>query len=100
MPEFAVAVLRCRSPGMHLTLALYMVAAGQTIPAGEAYDPAAAVAAICRKYAAAQHALPYETMYVQCMYARGYVVPGFSPSPASPGYQGELPGPGAIGGGH
>jgi len=81
-----------------------MVALAQTIPAakvaGEVYDPAAAVAAICRGYAAAQHALPYDTMYAQCMYARGYVVPGFSPSPDSSGYQGELPGPGAIGGGH
>jgi hypothetical protein len=83
-----------------------MVVLAQTIPAAKApaevYDPAAAVAAICRGYAAAQHALPYETMYAQCMYARGYVVPGFSPSPDpdSPGYQGELPGPGAIGGGH
>ena len=63
-------------------------------------DYAAVVQRICQGYAAAQHALPYETMYAQCMYARGYVVPGFSPSPASPGYQGELPGPGAIGGGH
>jgi hypothetical protein len=61
--------------------------------------------AICRQYAAAQRSLPYAMlpyaiMYAQCMYARGYVVPGFSPSPDSPGYQGELPGPGAIGGGH
>jgi hypothetical protein len=39
-------------------------------------------------------------MYAQCMYARGYAVPGFSPSPDSLDYQGELPGPGAIGGGH
>jgi hypothetical protein len=81
-----------------------MVALLQTISAAEGaaevYDPAAEVAAICRGYAAAQHALPYATMYAQCMYARGYVVPGFSPSPNSPGYQGELPGPGAIGGGH
>ena len=87
-----------------MALAACMVALAQTIPAaegaGEVYDPAAAVAAICRGYAAAQHALPYATMYAQCMYARGYVVPGFSPSPDSPGYQGELPGPGAIGGGH
>ena len=87
-----------------LTLAIGAAAAGQTTPAaqaaGEVYDPAAVVASICRGYAAAQHALPYDTMYAQCMYARGYVVPGFSPSPASPGYQGELPGPGAIGGGH
>ncbi len=81
-----------------------MVALVQTIPvaevAGEVYDPAAVVAAICRGYAAAQHALPYDRMYAQCMYARGYVVAGFSSSPDSPGYQGELPGPGAIGGGH
>ena len=68
--------------------------------AGETYDRAATVAVVCRGCAAAQHALPYDTMYAQCMYARGYVVPGFSPSPDSPGYQGELPGPGAIGGGH
>jgi hypothetical protein len=33
------------------------------------------------------------------MYARGYRVPGFSPSPDSPGYQGELPGPAAHNGG-
>jgi hypothetical protein len=87
-----------------VALAVCLVALVQTISAadgtGEVYDPAAAVAAICRGYAAAQHALPYDIMYAQCMYARGYVVPGFSPSPNSPGYQGELPGPGAIGGGH
>ena len=89
---------------MYPMLAIGMAVAGLTIlaaeGAGESYDPAAATAAICRGYAAAQHALPYDTMYAQCMYARGYVVPGFSPSPDSPGYQGELPGPGAIGGGH
>ena len=87
-----------------MALAVCLVALTQTIPAaegaGEGYNPVAAVAAICRGYAAAQHALPYDTMYAQCMYARGYVVPGFSPSPDSPGYQGELSGPGAIGGGH
>jgi hypothetical protein len=87
-----------------LALAITVVVVGQTIAAaeaaGEVYDHAATVAAICRGYAAAQHALLYDTMYAQCMYARGYVVPGFSPSPDSPGYQGELPGPGAIGGGH
>ena len=87
-----------------LTLAIATASAGQTTPeaqkAGEVYDRGAVVASICRGYAAAQHALPYDTMYAQCMYARGYVVPGFSPSPDSPGYQGELPGPGAIGGGH
>lgn|SRR5207247_896907 len=96
-------IMQRRSPATRLALAICMVA-GQTIPAAQAvserYDPAAATAAICRGYAAAQRGLPYDTMYAQCMYARGYLVPGFSPSPNSPGYQGELPGPGAIGGGH
>ena len=54
---------------------------------------------LCRQYAAAQRGMPYDTMYAQCMYARGYRVPGFSPSPDSPGYQGELPGPAAHNGG-
>jgi len=97
-------MLQLSAPVPRLALAIWTVVAGQTISAaegtGEVYDRAAAVAAICRGYAAAQHALPYDTMYAQCMYARGYVVPGFSPSPDSSGYQGELPGPGAIGGGH
>jgi hypothetical protein len=105
MPEFAEqAVCSAARRQPRLALATWIVVAGQIIPAakgtGEVYNPASAVAAICRGYAAAQHALPYDTMYAQCMYARGYVVPGFSPSPDSPGYQGELPGPGAIGGGH
>lgn len=95
---------RQRSRATRLALAICVVCAGETIPgaegAAERYDAAAATSAICRGYAAAQQALPYDTMYAQCMYARGYVVPGFSPSPNSPGYQGELPGPGAIGGGH
>ena len=68
--------------------------------AGQNYDPAAVTSALCRGYAAAQRALPYDTMYAQCMYPGGYIVPGFTPSPNSPGYQGELPGPDAIGGGH
>ena len=98
-----------RIPGAPLraipfALAIGIIGAGLTISAakaaGESYDPAAVTSALCRGYAAAQHALPYDTMYAQCMYARGYIVPGFSPSPNSPGYQGELPGPGAIGGGH
>ena len=63
------------------------------------YNYSAIVQQICQQYAAAQHALPYDTMYAQCMYARGYRVPGFSPSPDSPGYQGELPGPAAHNGG-
>jgi hypothetical protein len=44
-------------------------------------DYTTVVQQICRGYAAAQHALPYDTMYAQCMYARGYPMPGFSPSP-------------------
>jgi hypothetical protein len=95
---------RRTSPATRLVLAIAMVVAGKAIQAaegaGEVYDRAATIAAVCRGYAAAQHALPYDTMYAQCMYARGYVVPGFAPSTNSPGYQGELPGPGAIGGGH
>jgi hypothetical protein len=63
------------------------------------YNRAAQTQAICREYAAAQKAMPYDTMYAQCMYARGYRVPGFSPSPNSPGYQGELPGPALHNGG-
>jgi hypothetical protein len=63
------------------------------------YDRAAVNQAICRQYAAAQRGMPYDTMYAQCMYARGYRVPGFSRSPNSPGYQGELPGPAAHNGG-
>jgi hypothetical protein len=34
------------------------------------YDHAALIQAICRQYAAAQKAMPYDTMYAQCMYAR------------------------------
>ena len=63
------------------------------------YDRAALTQAICRQYAAAQKAMLYDTMYAQCVYARGYRVPGFSPSPDSRGYQGELPGPAAHNGG-
>ena len=73
-------------------------ASGQTNP-GATYDPAAVVQAICRQYAAAQTGMPVDTVYAQCMYARGYRLPGFSPSPDSPGYQGELPGPAAHNGG-
>jgi hypothetical protein len=104
LPGGVIGLERRKFGAFRLALAIAMVVAGRTIPtaeaAGEVYDRAATVAAICRGYASAQHALPYDTMYAQCMYARGYVVPGFSPSPDSPGYQGELPGPGAIGGGH
>jgi hypothetical protein len=64
------------------------------------YDYAAVVQEICRQYAAAQTALPYDTMYAQCMFARGIRVPGFTPSPDSPGYQGELPGAATHNGGY
>jgi hypothetical protein len=67
-------------------------ASAQTGP-GVGYDRAALTQAICRGYAAAQKAMPYDTMYAQCMYGRSYRVPGFSSSPNSPGYHGELPGP-------
>jgi hypothetical protein len=67
-------------------------ASAQTSP-GIGYDRAALTEAICRQYAAAQKAMPSDTMYAQCMYARGYRVPGFSPLPNSPGYQGDLQGP-------
>jgi hypothetical protein len=67
--------------------------------AAQRYDPAAVTQAICRQYAAAQHAFRYDTMYAQCMYARGYVVPGLSPSPESPGYPGVLTGPAPVRGG-
>ena len=73
-------------------------ASAQTAP-NFGYDHSALTQAICRQYAAEQKAMPYDTMYAQCMYARGYRVPGFSPSPDSPGYQGELPGPAAHNGG-
>jgi hypothetical protein len=63
------------------------------------YDPAALTQAIRRQYAATQRGMPYDTMYAQCMCARGYRVPGFSPSLNSPGYQGELPGPAVHNGG-
>jgi len=52
----------------------------QTAP-GLGYDRAALTEAICRQYAAAQRTMPYDTMYAQCMYARGYRVPGFSSTP-------------------
>jgi hypothetical protein len=73
-------------------------ASAQTGP-GVGYDRASLTQAICRQYAAAQSGMPYDTMYAQCMFARGYRVPGFQPSPDSPGYQGELPGPALHNGG-
>jgi hypothetical protein len=60
---------------------------------------AAVVDQICRRYAAAQRAEAPDVMYAQCMYARGYIVRGFTPSPNSPGYQGPLLGPPTIGAG-
>jgi hypothetical protein len=65
-----------------LWLVVGAAASGQ-IGSGIAYDRAAVIQAICRQYAAEQHALPYDMMYAQCMYARGYRVPGFSPSPGA-----------------
>jgi hypothetical protein len=89
--------------GASLVTCLIIVAAAGTVAVAQnpvqPHDAASVVQAICRQYAAAQHALPYETMYAQCMFARGYAVPGFSPSPDSPGYQGPLPGPFTHGGG-
>ena len=77
-----------------VAFAMGIIVVGLTIlpvpAAGQNYDPAAVTSALCRGYAAAQRALPYDTMSAQCMYARGYIVPGFTPSP----------GPGAIGGDH
>src|SRR5499427_3758957 len=90
----------CWSASLMMVLWLLAVAAasGQT-NLGAPYDRAAVVQSICRQYAATQHALPYNTMYAQCMHARGYRVSGFSPTPSSPGYQGELPGSAAQNGG-
>ena len=61
---------------------------------------ASAADQICRHYADLQKAQAADLMYDQCMYARGYLVPGFSPSPDTPGYQGPLLGPATIGGGN
>jgi hypothetical protein len=58
-------------------------ASAQNAP-GIGYDRAALTQAIYQQYATAQKGMPYETMYAQCMYARGYRVPGFSPSPQFP----------------
>jgi hypothetical protein len=82
-----------------VVLWLFAHTAGAQTYYGSEYNRAAMIEAICRQYAAAQRVLPYDTMYAQCMYARGYRAPGFVPSPNSPGYQGELPGPPAHNGG-
>jgi hypothetical protein len=82
-----LAVTAGRASMAVLWLFAATAASGQTNPG--ANDRVAVVQAICRQYAAAQRVLPYDTMYAQCMYARGYRVPGFSPSPDSPGYQGD-----------
>ena len=68
-------------------------ASGQTN--SNACDRAAVVQATCQQYATAQTGMPVDVMYAHCMYARGYRVPGFSPSPNTPVYQGEFPGPAA-----
>jgi hypothetical protein len=74
------------------------LAKAQNAAAAESY--AAVIEQICRRYAAAQRAQPVGVMYAECMYARGYLVPGYTPSPNSPGYQGPLLGPATIGGGN
>jgi hypothetical protein len=68
------------------------------LPSNVSYSSAADQ--ICRGYAGVQKAQAADLMYDQCMYARGYLVPGFSPSPDTPGYQGPLLGPATIGGGN
>jgi hypothetical protein len=65
-------------------------------------EPVRATAAdqICRDYARMQKAQAADLMYDQCMYARGYLMSGFSPSPDTSGYQGPLLGPATIGSGN
>jgi len=55
-----------------LWLSAGTAASEQTNPSPSDY--AAVTQAICRQYAASQRAMPYDydTMYAQCMYARGY----------------------------
>ena len=89
----------CSIPVFAAVMSVYVGATAVAQQPNRQSDYLAVVEQICRQYAAAQHALPYDTMYAQCMYARGYRVPGFSPSPDSPSYQGELPGPAAHDGG-
>lgn len=80
-----------------LTAALSLAACTPSQPPGapapSSTSHASTIGQICRAYAQQQKAIPAELKYNQCLYARGYRVPGFSPSPDSPGYQGELPGP-------
>jgi hypothetical protein len=64
-----------------------MAASGQTGP-DEAYDRAAAIAAICRQYAALQSGMPADQMFTQCMSERHCRA-----SPGPPGYQCEAPEP-------
>jgi hypothetical protein len=70
-----------------------------SIPAPSSIPDASAIGQICRAYAQEQKAISADLMYDQCLYARGHTVPGFSPSPDSPGYEGELPGPALHDGG-
>jgi len=91
--------------GVVAALSVAACAASQT-PGARAVPPpsrssyASAADQICRHYAEVQKAQAVDLMYDQCMYARGYLVPGFSPSPNTPGYQGPLLGPATIGGGN
>jgi len=93
-----------RVAGVVAALSVAACAASQT-PSAPAVPPsrssyASAADQICRHYADLQKAQAADLMYDQCMYARGYLVPGFSPSPNTPGYQGPLLGPATIGGGN
>lgn len=89
---------RRRACVLVLCFAVSGVAKAQDEPAQTPY--ASVVDQICRRYAEAQRAEAPEVMYAQCMYARGYVVPGYTLSPNTPGYQGPLLGPATIGGGN
>ena len=64
-----------------LSLAPCAVAEAQNAAPVQSY--ASVVDQICRRYAEAQRAEAPDVMYAQCMYARGYIVPGFSPSGVS-----------------
>jgi hypothetical protein len=81
-----------------LSLAVCSGTEAQTAAGANSY--ASVVDQICRRYAEAQRAQSVDVMYAECMYARGYLVPGYSPSPSSPSYQGPLLGPATIGGGN
>jgi hypothetical protein len=86
------AILALSACGTQQTPSATVATPPSSLPYASAADQ------ICRGYANAEQGEAGGLMYDQCMYARGYLVPGFSPSPGSPGYQGPLLGPAAIGG--